>query len=180
VLARLNVDVRLESNDRIVLERTIIPWLRSLPFSNRVLFVGCEWFTRGYRKWFEPESYWTLDWDPRQKRYGAKLHITDSMTNLSRYFGAGSLDVVICNGVFGWGLDSRDDVQAAFAATAIALRRGGLFLVGWNDLPRHRPFALESIHALHALRPYEIGPLGTSRYLTPGPARHIFNLYVNP
>lgn len=180
LLSRLGVDTYLDSDDRRVLEEEIIPWLRSLPSSNRVLFVGCEWFTRGYRKWFEADSYWTMDWDPRKRRYGAKLHLTDSMTNISKHFGAGSLDIVICNGVFGWGLNARDDVEGAFAAAADALRRGGLLLVGWNDLPTRRPFMLESIQSLQGLRPHVIEPLDTSRYMAAGPARHVFNLYMKP
>lgn len=180
VLVRLGIDFYLKTPDRQVLEGHILPWLSRLPSFGRVLFVGCDWYTHGYRKWFKAPTYWTLDFDPAKKLYGSPLHITDSMANLARHFAPGSLDLVICNGVFGWGLDARADVEAAFAAVGSALKPGGLFLLGWNDVPEHRPLLLGSIEALKALRPQLIEPLGASQMLIDSPNRHTFNLYIKP
>lgn len=177
VLVALNIDLHLKSHDRKVLEGQIIPWLRTLPDSDRVLFVGTEWYTRGYRKFFQPGTYWTMDYDPRKAIYGSSLHVTDSMVNVASHFAPGSLDVVICNGVFGWGLDYPPDIEVAFGGTASALRSQGLFLVGWNDTPARKPMELENVQALKAFRPLEIGPLGTSRFRTTNPNGHTFNLY---
>jgi SAM-dependent methyltransferase len=180
LLVSLGIDFYLKTPDRLVLEGQIIPWLSALPQTQRVLFVGCDWYTHGYRKWFKPATYWTLDYDPAKRLYGSPKHITDSMANLASHFAPGSLDLIICNGVYGWGLDARTDVEAAFSAVGSALRPGGLFLLGWNDVPEHRPMPLSSIAALASLRAAVIEPLGVSQMLTNSPNRHTFNLYIKP
>jgi hypothetical protein len=176
-LRALNIDVYLLTNDRRVLEQTIMPWLTSLPKMSRVLFVGCDWYTRSYRHRFDASSYWTMDYDPKKKPYGSKLHITDSMANVRRHFQAGGLDLVICNGVFGWGLDGRNDVEAAFGGAFETLRPGGLLLLGWNDIPERKPFPLCEIRALKRFQPRSIEPLGESEFVTATDNRHTFNLY---
>lgn len=181
VLVKLGIDFYLKSADRTVLEGQILPWLSTRPAMDRVLFVGCDWYTHGYRKWFKPKTYWTLDYDPAKKLYGSPdLHITDSMANLAQHFKPGSLDLIICNGVFGWGLDARMDVESAFSAVTQALKPDGLFLLGWNDVPEHRPMPLDSIEAMKVLKPQVIEPLGVSQLLTDSPNRHTFNLYIKP
>jgi SAM-dependent methyltransferase len=180
-LATLDIDMRLKPSDRALLEGKILPWLSGLEATHRVLFVGCDWYTHGYRKWFRPDTYWTVDCDPEKRHFGApRLHITDSMANTAKYFTAGSLDLVICNGVFGWGLNAPNDIEAAISAVHRVLRPGGLFLLGWNDVAKHRPMPLAEIGALRDLHPSVIVPLGVSTLLTDTPNRHTFNLYVNP
>ena len=180
-LANRDIDLRLKPPDRALLEGRILPWLAGLEESRRVLFVGCEWYTQGYRRWFQPDTYWTIDCDPEKKSFGAPArHLVDSMANTAAHFPAASLDLVICNGVFGWGLDARPDIEAAFTAVHHVLRPGGLFLLGWNDVPQHRPMPLTDIAPLDAFEPAVIAPLGASSFLTDTANRHTFNLYVRP
>jgi len=175
----LRVDFFLGTRDRTVLEGRILPWLAAQPSVRRVLFVGCEWYTYGYRKWFPAETYWTLDYDPRKKVFGAAgRHIVDSMTSLEQYFAPGTLDLVVCNGVFGWGLDAPPDIEAAFSGAHRALRPGGYFLLGWNNVPKRRPMRLEDIVALKAFLPAVIEPLGVAQYPVHGTKHHVYNLYL--
>lgn len=181
VLVGLGIDLSLKSPDRKVLEQTLLPWLSRRHGVGEVLFVGCDWYTRGYRKWFRPDGYTTLDFDPDKKLFGSSSrHITDSMANLSQHVAPGSLDLVICNGVFGWGLDDPADIEAAFSAAAKALRSGGLFLFGWNDTPGHRPMQPDEINALAHLRPVVMEPLGVSRTAALGEGRHVFQMFSKP
>jgi SAM-dependent methyltransferase len=181
LIDQLGVDLVWGSADRRVLEGEILPWLSAQSSLGRVLFVGCEWYTYGYRKWFPAETYWTLDYDPEKKLFGSPtLHLVDSMTNLADHFEPEGLDLIICNGVFGWGLNAPDDIEAAFSAVHRSLRPGGFFLLGWNDVPKRRPVPIASIAALRALSPAILGPLGVSQFLTPGRNRHTYNLYVKP
>lgn len=180
VLLALNIDVYLRTPDRAVLEQQLLPWLAALPDQNDILFVGCDWYTRGYRKYFGNRRYTTMDYDVDKARYGARRHITDSMTNLGLHYQPASLDLIVCNGVFGWGLNAREDVEKAFSDSATALRSGGLLLVGWNDIPERKPFDLDSIEALLALRRRTMDPLGTDEYLTPSVNRHVYTLFQRP
>jgi hypothetical protein len=179
-LIALNIDLYRRTEDRRILERVILPWLMRLPGNRRVLFVGCDWYTRGYRRWFDQDTYWTMDYDVAKAPYGSRLHITDSMTNVSRHFAIGTLDLVLCNGVFGWGLNERPEVESAFTAVSTALRSGGLLLIGWNDTPKRKPFPLESIQALQRLRPKIIEPLGRADVRTETPNQHVYSLFEKP
>lgn len=178
VRSNLGLPARLDTVDRQVLERTILPAYAARTDLGRVLFVGCAPFTRHYAAFFAGKSFTTIDPDPRVRRCGAAHHIVDRLEHLDRHLAAGSLDLILCNGVFGWGLDERTDCEAAFDACARALRADGELLVGWNDVDAHRPFPLESLAALTRFRPIMFAPLGASRYLTDTRNRHTYDFFL--
>ncbi|MCX7012352.1 MAG: class I SAM-dependent methyltransferase [Candidatus Sumerlaeota bacterium] len=163
-----------------MLETIIFPYfIESSEFSH-ILFVGCRWYTMRYRKAFEGKDYWTLDIDPRQRRYGARKHIIDSMENLARHFKDNALDLVVCNGVFGWGLNNKADAENALQGCHQCLREGGVLLLGWNDVPQRRPFHPRECRTLALFDPWVFPPLSASEYLTDTRNRHTYDFYVKP
>lgn len=176
-LLACGVDFYIRSDDRRVLETVILPFFAKGSEWRRVLFVGCEWYTRGYRKMFAGKDYWTLEIDPKLARYGALRHITDSVENVGGHFSEGELDVILCNGVFGWGLDAPEAVDRAFRGAYDCLRVGGVFVLGWNDLPEHTPLPLDRCPALQNFQPWVFPPLGSAQFLTEA-GRHTYNFYV--
>ncbi|QIF02936.1 class I SAM-dependent methyltransferase [Roseimicrobium sp. ORNL1] len=177
VLLGCGVDLYISSQDRDILEKTIMPYLAQEEGYNRILFVGCAWYTRGYRKVFTGKDYWTIEIDPEQARYGSSQHITDSVENVGQHFRENDLDAIICNGVFGWGLDEREAVEKAFQGCFDCLREGGVFVLGWNDLPGHVPFPLEDCVALRSFTRLEFPPLGSTRVVAEA-GRHSFDFFV--
>jgi hypothetical protein len=171
--------------DRRILEKTIFPVLLGNPDCHRILFVGCRWYTRRYTALFAAKAYTTLDRDPGQRRHGAPRHITDSLENLAAHIGPGELDVIVCNGVVGWGLDRPNAVEQAFAASHYGLRPGGILILGWNDTGSHSigsprdtgPF-LEDCAAAAQFDKYEFPGLGHWRYRTRSWYRHVFDFYL--
>ena len=105
IFFRLGMNFYLATEDRRVLEQVIFPYIVARSDLNRILFVGCEIYTRGYAGIFRHKDYQTLDVNAQHRIYGARKHIVDSFERISEYYTEGALDVVICNGVFGWGLD---------------------------------------------------------------------------
>jgi len=85
--------------------------------------------------------------------------------------------LIICNGVFGWGLDRREQCEAAFSQCYSRLRNDGHFLFGWDDVPRRTPVPLATLSSLTRFRPYDFPPLGTSRYVTDTQYRHTYAFY---
>lgn len=166
-------------HDRFILERKIIPFFVSLENINSVLFVGCGSYTKHYEKWFAEKRYWTIDSNPLKKLYGAKNHIIGSMTDLDRYFSGGELDLIICNGVFGWGLNDKKQVEAAFEASFRCLRNGGVLVLGWDDTQERRPFPLQTCESLARFQPYRFAPLATSHYTNKKNMadKHVFDFY---
>lgn len=169
----------LPTNDRRVLEDVIFPRLLE-PDCQRILFVGCDWYTRCYNEVFADREYWTIEIDPAKRRYGSINHIVAGLEDIENYFAPGYFDAIVCNGVFGWGLNDRDAVERAFAGCLYCLREGGLFILGWNDIPERRPFPLEECQALQQFERYTLPALGMSDHRTDTSNRHTFSFYRRP
>ena len=75
VKMRMGLGVALQTTDRYVLEKTILPYFAARSDCRRILFVGCEWYTKHYEKIFVNQEYWTIEIDPQLKEYGAKNHV---------------------------------------------------------------------------------------------------------
>jgi SAM-dependent methyltransferase len=170
----------LRNEDRRILEQIIFPHFLRNRECKDLLFVGCDWYTQGYNAWFEEKNYWTIDVDPTMRKFGAKQHIVDGLQNISHHFPRGSLDLIVCNGVFGWGLDDATAVEQAVGGCREVLRHGGILVIGVDGVQERRPYALEKSTALSALEPYTFLPLQTSDYLTDTPYRHRFLFFRKP
>ena len=167
--------------DRRVLEDVIFPTLLAREDVRRVLFVGSAWYTRTYGNRFHDREFWTIDVDERVRKYGGERHIVASITTIAEHFDPESLDVVVCNGVVGFGLDSEDDCDRAFAGAYRCLRPGGLLIIGWDDADGCRPAVpLESLASLRAFQPYVLPPFPSWRYPTFSPLGHTFDFYARP
>ena len=170
----------IRTPDRDTLERVILPAYAARPDIGNVLFVGCAWYTRHYEKMLPGRIYRTIDPDPWKKRFGSRRHIVAGLEDLAAHVAPGSLDLIVCNGVFGWGLDKRDDCERAFDACFEALRPAGELVIGWNDVPEHRPLALASLQSLRRFRPLTFAPLDSAQYLANPENGHVFDFYAKP
>jgi hypothetical protein len=178
LLMAAGVDFRMKTEDRRILEGTILPAIAQSPEYKRVLFIGCDWYTRGYQRLFAARDYWTMEIDPAKSKYGARQHIVDTAENLALHFRPGSLDFIVCNGVIGWGLDDRAGIEKMLESCWICLREKGVLMIGWNDVPEHSPVALSDLDALKKFQPYIFPELGKSELLTDSDLRHTYNFYV--
>lgn len=180
LITALGIDLYMRTDDRRILESVILPYYAGRKDFKKLIFIGCEWYTKGYNKIFTNHEYWTLDKSPCKEQYGSRLHIEDNLENLDTHFQENELDLIICNGVLGWGLDEPARIERAFTSSFHCLRPGGHFILGWNDTPDHRPLPLNEITALKAFAPCIFPALSKHRYLTNNPNRHIYNFYHKP
>lgn len=96
-----------------------------------MLFVGCAWYAHRYERLLPGRDYWTIDPDPWKRRFGARRHVVAEFERLDAHVARGSFDLIVCNGVFGWGLDDRVDCERAFApASTRSGRRANLSSAG--------------------------------------------------
>jgi len=178
VRKRLNLPTPLNTTDRMVLEQQIFPVYRSDPAIRSVLFVGCGAYTAHYQGRFFPDvKFATIEPDPELSRYGATRHVIAPLEELANHFPAASFDLIICNGVFGWGLDRIEQCDAAFGQCHSCLTENGHFLLGWDDVPRRTPIALANVPSLARFRKYAFPAFGSWRYLTDTPFRHTYDFY---
>jgi SAM-dependent methyltransferase len=175
----LHLPTPLHTEDRRVLERIIFRYYAAQPDVRSVLFVGCDWYTRHYgRRYFGQHDFWTIEPSESARRFGARQHVIAPLERLDAFFPQGYFDLIICNGVFGYGLDSFEQCELAFAHCYSRLREGGQLVFGWDDLPERTPIALEAVASLKRFRRVDFPPLGTSRYLTDTSYRHVYEFYA--
>ncbi len=133
--------------DRAYFRREILPALARMR-PHRVLFVGVRGYTRGYGEAFRglATEYWTADIDPAAAAHGeAGRHIICDVRDIGQHCPAGHFDLVLLNGVFGWGCDTDADMNAAAHALAAVLQESGYLLIGWNTDRSPDPATLEAI-----------------------------------
>lgn len=176
---KLGIPTPLNLPDRHFLERDIFGWLSSRAGVQRVLFAGVESYTwHYYRLLGAGQELYTIDFVPKQACWGRKgFHQTGSVTELSRYYPAGSFDVVIYNGVIGWGLDAEHDVNQALEEAYQALAPGGMLIIGWDNEPKYTPFVLERLAGYRKFKPLvpnELGLAGHRHEASPW-RRHTFD-----
>jgi hypothetical protein len=170
--------ILLHTDARLTLERRILPPIAGDATLTRILFIGCEWYTWRYAWLFRKREYWTIERRPEaSRRYGGPRAIADDVGQLDRHFDAGGLDVVICNGVLGWGVNRADEAEAVFAQVHRALRPGGLFVLGWTNAAPHRPVNVDTTPSLRGFEPYVFPTLGTARHLTKNALPHVFSFF---
>ncbi len=182
---RLRLATPVDSLDRRVLEQIIFPVYVADPAVKRVLFVGCDNYTAHYeREFFATCEYWTIEPNPKMRRYGAKLrHVIAPLEKLAKYFSERYFDLIICNGVYGWGLNTAEQCEAAFAQCHTCLNTGGHLLIGWNDVPTHTDrvsVLLPNVASLARFDKYRFPALGTWQYVTDTPYRHTYEFYRRP
>src|SRR4051794_16630133 len=128
---------RLKTDDRAVLEERIFPALYRDPQVRRLLFVGVSRFTRWYPKLFTTRPgtrFETVDPSPDARVHGSRTaHWPCRFETLaSRGEVLSSYDVLIMNGVFGYGTS---DAPAALEAARALLQPAGLLVLGYRDQP---------------------------------------------
>lgn len=174
-------DIHLNRPDRRVLEDIIIPHFVNLTEFKKILFIGCDWYTKPYKKYFKNQEYWTIEIDKEKRKYGAKNHINDSIEKLSNYIEANYFDLIFFTGVFGHGLNSKEATEEAINQCFQCLREGGILVFGWNDISELTPFpVLQECQSLKKFDSYFFAPLSSSQYVVADELKHTFLFYLKP
>jgi SAM-dependent methyltransferase len=171
---------RADTADRRLLEHCVLPHYAARADMRRVLIVGTRWYCSHYPSLLARQHCVTLDRDPGAARFGsAAQHLVGDVRDVGELVEPASLDLVLFNGVFGWGLDDPDDLAQAVDGLALALRPGGELVFGWNDTPRRRPFAWRRLAAWQAFEPHPFAPLGgVTQIELPTDNRHCFHFFA--
>ena len=120
--------------DRRLFEEEILSPIASDDANQRILSVGVAWYTKGYAKLFTGKTFITLDVDESRAQFATTQHVVGDLRDLERHFDARlPFDVILMNGVIGYGLDTADDVDRALRECAARLRPGGLLVLGVNE-----------------------------------------------
>jgi SAM-dependent methyltransferase len=168
---------RLATPDRVFLEDVIVPGFLADDEIRHVLDIGVAWYTRSYPRLFAGVDYWTVDFDPAKQRIAGPQHHTLSATQLTDAFGPGTFDLVLCNGVIGWGLNNPSDVEKALDECADVMRPGAWLVVGWNDMDGRRVAGLDDLLAKR-FRKEVFAPIGADHFIPDTHYAHRFDFHV--
>lgn len=158
--------------DRVVLIKEIIP---ALPLTGAVLWIGCRRYTKDYYGLIERRGArcWTMDIDPGAKQWGRSgRHIIGDILDLKKLYSDQRFDVIFCNGIFGWGVDSAAMQQQAAEAMAAVSKPGGWMLLGWDTNRIADPLQNVAPWFAHASLP-EFG----ERKIIEGYYSHVYDLF---
>lgn len=151
----------LHSPARLALEYDVLFRVADEVAPHSVLFVGAGRYTRFYPRLFPRARFATIDADPACAAWGSPAeHVVGDATRLPEFWPDASFDAVLCNGVYGWGIDSREQLAALLAGVRRVLVPGGFLLLGWNAGPERDPLGVEAgrAEALFAgFRPAALG-----------------------
>jgi SAM-dependent methyltransferase len=161
----------------VFLEDVIVPGMLAKSDVRRVLDIGVAWYTRSYPKLFAGVDYWTVDYDPASARIASPQHHTVSATRIDEVFDADTFDLVVCNGVVGWGLNEPEDVTRALDACATVMRPGAWLVLGWNDMDGRRVPGLDDLLA-RRFRRATFAPIDADHFVTDTPYAHRFDFFV--
>ena len=119
--------------DRRYMEDVILPTIAALR-PQRLLDVGIETYTSHYGQFFdETVDRWTIDTNPIVVSLGKPgRHILGNVLDLRKHFAPASLDVVMMNGPFGYGIDRVDEQIATIDAALAVMRPAGWLMLGWD------------------------------------------------
>jgi hypothetical protein len=178
----LGLDVSLGGKDRRVLEQTILPGFQARQDLQRILFVGCEWYTKFYPKIFAGREFCTIDNDPTKARWGGSTHVVGSFQELTSHFPAERFDLILCNGVLGdVGISTRSAAEPALDGCFQCLRPGGLMMLGWSDTPEHRPpFVVEELDSMKKFVPFVFPAFNATEHRVHNRWELVFRFYQKP
>jgi hypothetical protein len=177
-LMKLDHPTPINTQDRQVLEQLILPFFAKNSKYNQILFVGTEKYTWHYKKIFREKEYWTIEPRFLNKLYGAKQHIIGYLDQIDRYFSKNTLDVIICNGVLGYGLNDPKEIESSFEKCYRCLKENGILVIGWNNIKEWSFLPLEKYKSIQKFEHFYFEPLKTSKYETKTPNCHTYSFYI--
>jgi SAM-dependent methyltransferase len=117
--------------ERYFIERKIFPKIKN----KKILWVGIGSYTANYPKKLKNNDLTTIDINPHVSKYGSKKHIVEDITKVK--FND-KFDIIFFLGVFGYGVDTKSQVEATFRNCYNFLKENGILVVSVSKLPQHK------------------------------------------
>lgn len=174
---RVGIDFRLDTPSRVFLETRVFAYLNRLAALQRepqqLLFLGLDKHNWHYPRLLRA-TFRSLDISPRNAVYGRPgLHRIGDALDMAEHYGADAFDVVVANGLLGFGIDGEAGLRRLLAQCHAVLRPGGVLVLGYNDLPERTPFPVEVSPEFEEFVPAIDGVIA-SRHMVDDPYRHVY------
>lgn len=133
--------------DRKLLVGRILPALSKPGVT--ILWVGCQPYTQPYIKMIERRGAvcCTLEIDPAAAAWGhPRRHLVGDLQSVARLYQPRQFAVALVNGIFGYGVDTRQGQEAAVKGLAQVIKPGGILMLGWNTDRSFDPMQLPAVN----------------------------------
>ena len=159
---------------RRYLERVLMP-ATCPPDGTTIALIGIHPFTTHYAHFYLGHRVVAFDPDARMGACrGRAAFVALPMREVARVLGAGTVALVHCNGVVGWGLDDAGELAASLDAAHAALVPGGRLILGY-DTQHHNPFGWTADTLLPAEKWVE---LHAAEYPVSVRGDHVFRVFA--
>jgi hypothetical protein len=145
------VEFPRKSENRLFLEHDIFKYLDTVlnHESAQCLFIGTD-----KRSWHNRSrfcaKFFTIYKDPTKAIYGdVHNHRIGSATELTQQYMHDQFDVIIANGVIGFGVNHIDQCEDLFAGLETIMKSNGVLVLGYSNSPSRIDFKLEHVKSYH-------------------------------
>lgn len=181
--ASLGIDFRLRAPSRAFMEQEIFGYLnrRFDGVPAQCLFIGLDRHNWHYNRLLSLDFH-SIDLNPRNAVYGQSgKHVVGSATELSAYYAPASFDVVIANGLIGFGLNTEEAFNQLMQQCRRVLTDDGLLVLGYNDRPDLLKFHLEQAEGFGMFETIEpdIAVMTGARHMVIDEFRHSY-VFLRP
>ncbi len=161
-------------------EYQILPFFSSENRFKRILIVGIAAFTQHYPLLFKQKEFVrTIDIDPNVAKFSSpQIHIVDSIANIEQHIDQESLDLVLMNGVYGWGLTSEDVLRKSLSSIHMLMNEEGVLVFGWNEVDPYDPLKIRSGNYFDMFQPYLFKGKSEIKFpVSKNPKQHVFSFF---
>lgn len=141
ILLFLRIQTPTKGAARDFLELKVFSWLNAIGSpEKKLLFIGVASYTWHY---YANLAYavFTIELNEERAKFGKKgAHVIGSATELSRFYATSSFEVIIANGLIGYGLNSEQDFDKLMLECHRCLKSGGILILGYNNDEKHLNF----------------------------------------
>lgn len=133
---------------RDFLEQKVFSWLNAVGGpEKKLLFIGVASYTWHYYSRLDYDVC-TIELNEERAKFGKKgAHVVGSATELPRFYAESSLDVIVANGLIGYGLNSEPDFDQLMVGCHHCLKPGGILVLGYNNDEKHLRYRIgETAH----------------------------------
>ena len=102
---------------------------------DNVLLVGTRRYTANYPKYLRTPTgrVWTVDIDPQAAKFGnGEFHRVGDVCEIAMLIPGVNFDVILANGLLGFGIDSEREIKRFTQAIASVLGSQGYLMLGWD------------------------------------------------
>lgn len=174
------VQVLFKTTDREYLEKTIFTDINEKLKPRYVLSIGVYWYTVLYNLYFRDSLFLSIDIDQNKSKFAQNnFHLNCSIQDLNKIVPKSSIDLILMNGVYGYGINTTYELQNTLQTLSNFLSKNGLVVLGYNDVKNRNPLNINDGYDFSPLKILDSFETTKSFFVVPESNNHTFVFLQN-